>query len=347
MYFDKPYYLEPQKGGERAYALMRDALAQSKRVGIAKVVMKTSEHLAAVKAVGNMMTLQTMRFAHEIVDASELNLPKAEISKKEMDLANTLIDSMTDTFEPEKYKDEYYEKVMEVVQNKIQGVAPQAPAVAAKGTGQSCRSDGNPEAEPQGNAKEERACQAVTRRNGDRGIGSRVQAKVPQGTMTEVRDNCRRVLDRIQRAAVNSHRDPQSVRLIAVTKTVAPDRIREAVESGINEIGENRLQEALPKQDALRDLSLRWHFIGHLQTNKAKKVVETFHCIQSVDRVELAVKLNQHATGHFPVFVEVELGNEETKSGIPQDKLPELDGTIEAVRSAGRSRIDGDSSILR
>jgi len=135
VYFDKPYYLEPQKGGERAYALMREALSQSKRVGIAKMVMKTKEHLAAVKAVGDLITVQTMRFSHEIVDSGELNLPKAEISKKEMDLANTLIDSMTDTFQPEKYKDEYYEKVMEVVQNKIQGVAPQAPAVAAKAPG--------------------------------------------------------------------------------------------------------------------------------------------------------------------------------------------------------------------
>jgi len=135
VYFDKPYYLEPQKGGERAYALMRDALAQSKRVGIAKVVMKTKEHLAAVKAVGDMITLQTMRFAHEIVDSGELNLPKTEISRKEMDLANTLIDSMTDRFVPSKYKDDYYEKVMEVVQNKIAGVAPVAPAVAAKTPG--------------------------------------------------------------------------------------------------------------------------------------------------------------------------------------------------------------------
>lgn len=135
LFFDKPYYLEPQKGGERAYALMRDALAQSKRVGIAKVVMKTKEHLAAVKAIGDMITLQTMRFAHEIVDAGELNLPKAEISNKEMDLANTLIDSMTDKFEPSKYKDEYYEKVMEVVQNKVQGVAPASPVVAPKQPG--------------------------------------------------------------------------------------------------------------------------------------------------------------------------------------------------------------------
>src|SRR5258706_11819734 len=134
VYFDKPYYLEPQKGGERAYALMRDALAHSKKVGIAKVVLKSREHLAAVKSVGNMLTLQTMRFAHEIVDAGSLNLPaKAEMSKKEMDLANTLIDSMSDKFDANKYKDDYYEKVLSIIQMKVAGVAPEAPV--AKGPG--------------------------------------------------------------------------------------------------------------------------------------------------------------------------------------------------------------------
>src|SRR5262245_12663869 len=134
VYFDKPYYLEPQKGGERAYALMRDALAAAKKVGIAKVVLKSREHLAAVKSVGNMLTLQTMRFAHEIVDAGSLNLPsKSEISKKEMDLANTLIDSMSDKFDPNKYKDDYYEKVMELIRMKVAGVAPEAPVAKAPG----------------------------------------------------------------------------------------------------------------------------------------------------------------------------------------------------------------------
>jgi DNA end-binding protein Ku len=136
LYFDKPYYLEPQKGGERAYALMREALTQSKRVGIAKVVLKSKEHLAAVKAIGDMISLQTMRFEHEIVDMKELNLPKAEISAKEMDLANMLIGSMTDKFEPKKYKDDYYEKVMQVIQAKIEGVAPKVPGVKAKAPGQ-------------------------------------------------------------------------------------------------------------------------------------------------------------------------------------------------------------------
>ena len=126
LYFDKPYYLEPQKGGEHAYGLMRDALAKSKKIGVAKVVLKSREHLAAVKAVGELMTMQTMRFAHEIVDAGGLNIPKQqEVSKKEMDLANTLIDSMTDTFDPKKYK------VMEVIDMKLKGVAPSVPA--AKG----------------------------------------------------------------------------------------------------------------------------------------------------------------------------------------------------------------------
>jgi DNA end-binding protein Ku len=134
VFFDKPYYLEPQKGGERAYALMRDALGQSKKVGIAKVVLKSREHLAAVKTVGNMMTLQTMRFAHEIVDAGSLNLPqKAEISKKEMDLANTLIDSMSDKFDPGKYKDDYHDKVLSIIQMKIAGVSPQVTAPAGPG----------------------------------------------------------------------------------------------------------------------------------------------------------------------------------------------------------------------
>jgi DNA end-binding protein Ku len=134
LFFDKPYYLEPQKGGDHAYALMRDALAESKKVGIAKVVLKSREHLAAVKTVGDMMTLQTMRFAHEIVETDELNLPKkAEISKKEMDLANMLINSMSDKFDPKKYKDDYYEKVMELIQMKVAGISPAAPAAKLPG----------------------------------------------------------------------------------------------------------------------------------------------------------------------------------------------------------------------
>jgi pyridoxal phosphate enzyme (YggS family) len=142
--------------------------------------------------------------------------------------------------------------------------------------------------------------------------------------MTSVRDNCRRVVDRIHDAAERAGRDPSSIRLIAVTKTVPADRIREAAESGITDIGENRLQEALSKRPLLQDLGLQWHFIGHLQTNKAKKVVENFDWVQSVDRFELAEQLNRLSSRRLPVLVEVEMGNEETKSGVSADQLPRL-----------------------
>jgi len=134
--------------------------------------------------------------------------------------------------------------------------------------------------------------------------------------MTDVRENCRRILDKIETAAVRSGRSPGSIRLIAVTKTVPAEKIREAVGAGIADIGENRLQEALSKREELRDLPLTWHFIGHLQTNKAKKVAEHFDWVQCVDRQELAEKLNQTATKPLPVLIEVNIGGEPAKSGI-------------------------------
>jgi len=140
--------------------------------------------------------------------------------------------------------------------------------------------------------------------------------------MSDVRENCLRILDRIQQAAAQSGRDPASVKLIAVTKTVPPENICEAVDCGIRDIGENRLQEAIPKMEALSELPLTWHFIGHLQTNKAKKVVEHFQWVQSVDRPELAEKLNQAASKPLPVLIEVKLHEEPNKSGIDEVGLP-------------------------
>ena len=139
--------------------------------------------------------------------------------------------------------------------------------------------------------------------------------------MTNVRENCLRIFERIHEAAARSGRPPESVQLIAVTKTVPTQWIQEAVESGIRHIGENRLQEALPKRDELRDLPLTWHFIGHLQTNKAKKVVENFDWVQCVDRPELAEKLNQTTRKRLPVLIEVNLGGEMGKSGIDPSRI--------------------------
>jgi PLP dependent protein len=136
--------------------------------------------------------------------------------------------------------------------------------------------------------------------------------------MTTVRDNTFRVLDQIQRTALRIGRDPGSIKLIAVTKTVDSQRIREAVNAGVRNIGENRLQEALPKREQLRDLDLIWHFIGHLQTNKARKAVENFDWMQCLDRPELAAKLEQAATRPLPVLIEVKLHDEPNKSGVDE-----------------------------
>jgi PLP dependent protein len=147
--------------------------------------------------------------------------------------------------------------------------------------------------------------------------------------MPSVRENYHRILERIQAAAARSGRSPETIQLIGVTKTVPGSLIREAVEAGVRNIGENRLQEALTKHDELRDLSLIWHFIGHLQTNKAKKVVENFDWVQCVDRPELAEKLNQASTKPLPVLIEVNLGGELSKSGINPDTLGQFVRTFD------------------
>jgi PLP dependent protein len=160
--------------------------------------------------------------------------------------------------------------------------------------------------------------------------------------MTDVRENCRRILDRIHDAAAKSGRGPSAVRLIAVTKKVPVERIREAIAAGISNIGENRLQEALPKRLALSDVPLTWHFIGHLQTNKAKKAAEEFDWIQCVDRPELAEKLNQAAAKTLPVLIEVKLEDEPSKSGIPEQSLR---GFIDQFSGWGRLSLQGLMAI--
>ncbi len=120
MYFQKPYYLEPQKGGDKAYALLRDALADSGKIGIAKVVIRTREHLAGVKAQGHLLVLEIMHFSDELVDSDELKAPKsAKVKDREISMAKKLIDGMTSKWEPEKYKDEYRTQVMAMIEEKV------------------------------------------------------------------------------------------------------------------------------------------------------------------------------------------------------------------------------------
>jgi len=121
MFFYKPYYLEPQKGGDKAYALLRDSLKQEKKVGIAKVIIKTRQYLAGVKPEDGALVLELMHFADELADAEKLRLPKkAEVGKRELNMATALIESMSAEWNPEKYKDDYKEALMEVIEEKVE-----------------------------------------------------------------------------------------------------------------------------------------------------------------------------------------------------------------------------------
>jgi DNA end-binding protein Ku len=137
MYFQKPYYLEPQKGGDKAYALLREALRDSGKLGIAKVVIRTREHLAGVKAQGDALILEIMHFGDELVDAEDVKTPKAgQARPKEVEMAKKLIEGMTTDWEPDKYEDEYKTQLMAMIEEKIKHPnekhdAPKAPKKAS------------------------------------------------------------------------------------------------------------------------------------------------------------------------------------------------------------------------
>ena len=158
--------------------------------------------------------------------------------------------------------------------------------------------------------------------------------------MSEVRDNILRIRERIAAAAARAGRDPSAVRLMGVTKTVGDDRILQAIEAGIDIIGENYVQEARRKIE-LMGKSAEWHFIGHLQTNKAKYAVRLFDMIHSVNRMSLAEELNRRAAAAgvvCRVLIEVNLGGEESKSGAPPEEAP---GLIRAVAQMANLSIRG------
>jgi DNA end-binding protein Ku len=133
-FFYKPYFLEPQKGGEKAYSLLHKALSGTDKIGIAKVVISNREYLAAVKADGLFLVLELMHFASEVLTPEELNRPKTELNDKELKMAQALVDSMTVAWEPNKYRDEYRTAVMELIEQKAKNkkidVKPSAPHAA-------------------------------------------------------------------------------------------------------------------------------------------------------------------------------------------------------------------------
>ena len=160
--------------------------------------------------------------------------------------------------------------------------------------------------------------------------------------MNTVRENYRRLLDRIGEASVRSGRDPESVRLIGVTKRVDPSRIREAVDCGLREIGENRVQEAEQKLPLLEGSPVRCHLIGHLQANKAGKALTLFSYIQSLDSIALAQRLARLSKKTLPVLIQVKLGDEESKTGVTECQLDPL---IEAVGSLENLELQGLMTI--
>src|ERR1043166_5146861 len=119
-FFYKPYFLEAQKGGEKAYALLHKALSGTGKIGIAKVVIANREYLAAVKPDGLFLVLELMHFASEVLSPGELNRPKTELTDKELKMAQALIDSMSSDWQPEKYRDEYRNALMEIIEQKAQ-----------------------------------------------------------------------------------------------------------------------------------------------------------------------------------------------------------------------------------
>jgi DNA end-binding protein Ku len=134
-FFETPYYLVPTKGGERAYALLREAIRQSGTVGIGKVTMRSnSHHLVGIRVVGDALVLEIMRFADELVPVETLSFPEAaQVRPQELQMAEQLVANLTDTFDPAKYSDDYRENLMRIIRAKMKGkkiavVEPEEPA---------------------------------------------------------------------------------------------------------------------------------------------------------------------------------------------------------------------------
>ena len=126
-YFETPYYLTPQKGGQHAYALLRDALKVSGRVGIAKIIIRDAQHLAAVEVIDDALVLTMLRYADELVDTSHLEFPaRQNVRKAELDMAKMLIDNLAADWDPSKYTDDYRENLMKLIKARLKGHTAQA-----------------------------------------------------------------------------------------------------------------------------------------------------------------------------------------------------------------------------
>lgn len=120
-FFEKPYYLIPQKGGERAYALLRDAMRNSGTLGIGTITLRKKQYLASIKPIGDAIVLDLMRFADEVLDADEYRFPEADYRPQELKMAEQLIGSLTEEFDPSKYTDQYRANLEKIIAAKMKG----------------------------------------------------------------------------------------------------------------------------------------------------------------------------------------------------------------------------------
>jgi PLP dependent protein len=158
----------------------------------------------------------------------------------------------------------------------------------------------------------------------------------------DLQQRLKRVLERMAEAAIRASRVPKEITLVAVSKTHPAEIIREAIAAGVTDLGENRVQEAEAKIPEVGGKAARWHLIGHLQSNKARRAVELFDVIHSLDSAALARRLDR-ACGEagreeLPVLIQIDLGQEATKSGAAESEVPEI---IEAIRQSQRLRLTG------
>jgi DNA end-binding protein Ku len=143
IYFDKPYYVAPLKNGQRAYALLREVMKRTGKIGIARVVIRTRQHLAALLVDGPVLILNVLRFSHELRDASVLDLPapkSAAGSNQELKMAEQLVEAMAGKWDPKKYRDEYHEDILRMIDKKIKSgqtkvIEPAEPAPVPKRQG--------------------------------------------------------------------------------------------------------------------------------------------------------------------------------------------------------------------
>jgi DNA end-binding protein Ku len=143
LYFDKPYFLAPDKKGSKAYALLRETLRRTGKAGIAKVVIRTKQYLAAVVTREKVITLEILRYAHELRDADELELPSgvAGVSERELEMAERLVEGMVDSWDPEKYKDDYQKDLMSLIEERIESGDLEASSKPAPKADKAARSN--------------------------------------------------------------------------------------------------------------------------------------------------------------------------------------------------------------